>query len=800
MGLVRVEYLKSQRPIYRKGIFSIPQYIYIPFTISSLFNSLPFTLYFYFNLIFYFVSHLHPFLSLPSLSTMLDGTEFSPEVRARLKTYPIVVDKSVSDKSSTFGPPIKVSVPRKGSLQAVPLPGSKTAGFSAVYRNVHCPDRLISSTHPNVSTVVEAFEACANANKSRECMGERQFNVKTRKWGHFVYETYEKVAANRAALGKGLADVVKEVTGIDSQDTPYCVGLYGPNCVNWLLSDLACQTQSLPSVCLYDTLGPESTEYIVSLTEMPVIVASVAHIPFVLSIKHKLPLLKVIISMNELESPDVYERPGQSKKDVLLAWAKKSDVNLYSFSEIVNRGYASSRPLKLPSAQDVITINFTSGTTGHPKGVIITHANILAGIALAQFQPMFDVAGSNGFLSFLPLAHIYERLTIHSTLCSGIRIGFFHGEVTELLDDIMAYHPTIVAGVPRVWNRIAGAIRASTIEAPGVAGALSRKAFDSKIQKLRSTGDYKHAFWDRLWTNKIRNKLGFDKAQSFVTGSAPMGKENMELIKVALGVEFVQGYGLTETMGGISVNIPNDVSAGSVGPVSVTCEVKLHDLPDYNYSSEDKPFPRGEILIRGPQIFMGYYKNEEATKGSIDEDGWFSSGDVGMIDDQGRLYVIDRVKNFFKLAQGEYVGPERIEALYQSSTSLLAQVFIEGNSLETYLVAVVGVNPDTYVSFLNHRFREHVLPTDLDKIQSTFGRKEVRDAFVQELNKQAKHAQLKGYEKIKNVTLALEPFSVENGTMTPTLKVKRADAARMYSAQIQAMYKEGPVPEAKSRI
>lgn len=734
------------------------------------------------------------------MSATLNGTQFPPEVAARLRTYPIATDPSVNANTPLITDPVTVKPYKIGKPQAVPVPGSKVDGFSEVYRNAHCPDRLVTTVHPKITTVVEAFDACVSEYKNEKALGERVFDGKTKTWSKiYQYETYGTIAKRRLDIGKGISKVVQDVTGFDSRQTPYCLGLYGPNCSNWILTDLAAQTQSIPTVCLYDTLGPDSTRYIMTLTEMPAIVCSVAHIPFVLNIKDELPNLKVIIAMNPINNPDIVDKPGQSKKDVLTAWAKKSGVELFEFTEVEKIGRESGRGLHLPGPDTVLTINFTSGTTGNPKGVVISQANVLAGTIVARSQSTFNHRGSSGFLSFLPLAHIYERLTIHSVLTSGIPIGFFHGDVAELLDDIATYHPTIVAGVPRIWNRIAGAIRASTIEAPGIAGALSRKAYTTKLARLHETGDYHHPIWDRLWSNKIRTKTGFDQAKTFVTGSAPMARENIELIKVALGVEFVQGYGLTETMGGISVCSPGDNTAGSVGPVAITTEVKLRDLPTMNYSSSDKPFPRGEIMIRGPQVFMGYYKNEEATKGSIDEDGWFSSGDVGMIDDLGRLYVIDRVKNFFKLAQGEYVGPERIEALYQSSSGLVAQIFVEGNSLETYLVGIVGVNPEAYVQFLSHNFKMHIKPTDLEAIKKTFSRKDIRDAFLLELNAHAKDAQLKGYEKIKNVTLAIEPFSVENGTLTPTLKVKRPDAARLFKADVDAMYKEGPV-EVKSKL
>lgn len=687
-------------------------------------------------------------------------------------------------------PPIRVGKP-----QAVPVPGSKREGFSEIYRNVNSVDQLITTYHPTISTVAQAFETTVSEYPKKECWGEREYDPATQTWGKYVYQTYEEVGRRRANFGKGLADLVQDVTGLDSRAKPYCVALYGPNTAGWLLADIACQSQSLPTVCLYDTLGPESTEYIINLTEVPVVVASIPHISTLLKSKDRYPHLKVIVAITPMQELKFQDRPGHNNRDTLLAWAKSAGVTLKFMPEVEALGEKSARGLNLPSPQDTLTINFTSGTTGNPKGVVISHANVVAALVTSRQATKLMSGNSTGYISFLPLAHIYERINIQSMLAYHIRIGFFHGDVTGLLDDFAAYRPTIVAGVPRVWNRIAAALRAQTIEAPGIAGALSRKAYESKLARLHQTGINTHPIWDRLWSNKIRAKTGFDNAAIFITGSAPMASENIDFLKCALAVDFVQGYGLTETMGGISVCNPGDNKAGSVGPVNLCTEVCLRDLPDYNYLSSDKPNPRGEVMIRGPQVFMGYYKNEEATEKSITKDGWFHTGDVGMIDSEGRLYIIDRVKNFFKLAQGEYVGPERIESLYQSSSSLIGQIFVEGNSLETYLVAVIGVSPDTYAAFLNTHFKYNVQITDVGKMQESFSRDDVRHKFLKEVGKHASKVQLKGYEKIKNLVLKLEPFSVENGTMTPTLKVKRNEAAKLFKSDIDAMYAEGPIAD-----
>ena len=217
------------------------------------------------------------------MSATLNGTQFPPEVAARLRTYPIATDPSVNANTPLITDPVTVKPYKIGKPQAVPVPGSKVDGFSEVYRNAHCPDRLVTTVHPKITTVVEAFDACVSEYKNEKALGERVFDGKTKTWSKvYQYETYGTIAKRRLDIGKGISKVVQDVTGFDSRQTPYCLGVYGPNCSNWILTDLAAQTESIPTVCLYDTLGPDSTRYIMTLTEMPAIVCSVAHIPFVL--------------------------------------------------------------------------------------------------------------------------------------------------------------------------------------------------------------------------------------------------------------------------------------------------------------------------------------------------------------------------------------------------------------------------------------------------------------------------------------------------------------------------------------
>lgn len=731
---------------------------------------------------------------------VLAGSSFKDEIQSRIKNFDIVVDKSISSDSDHFvGTINNLEIPKNGK-QAVPIPGSQEPGYSAVYRNSHCPDRLISSPHPNISTFTQLFDVAVAHGPNMPCLGQRHYDVATKKWGPYEFQTYAEVNERAKNTAAGIVNIVEEKTGLEPHSQQYTVGLYGPNTRNWSVTDIACSMAALTSVPLYDTLGPESTEYIVNLTEMPIVFASLAHVSLILSNKEKLPSIKAVVSLDEFSHFDGFEKAGHSKRDLLTKWGQSVGVAVYSMSDVENIGKQKPRKQRVLVPEDIQTLCFTSGTTGNPKGVIITASAVCAAVCVAKYHPAFeDVNGQLSYLSFLPLAHIYERVNVYSLFSSCKRIGFLHGDVKGLFEDIAELKPTLLAGVPRIWNVLAASIKSSTIEGSGVLGMVSRKAFAAKSAKLRETGDYNDLFWDSVWTNKIKRKVGFEKTYNIISGSAPLAAENIELLKCALGLDCLQGYGLTESSSGVCFTMSHDTDFGSVGPIHPTTELRLRELPAMGYTAEDKPYPRGEVMLRGPHMFKGYFKNEAETEKAIDKDGWFHTGDVGMVDGCGRLFIIDRVKNMFKLAQGEYVGPERIEAIYQSSSSLIEQIFVDGNSLHVYLVGIIGIMPEAYSAWLQHKFHKHIRPTNIVKLTETFKDKKIRKALNEKLNRDARKEGLKGFETIKNLTLFIKPMSTENGILTPTLKLKRSEARKHFKDTVNAMYEEGPIVDGTTK-
>jgi long-chain acyl-CoA synthetase len=487
-------------------------------------------------------------------------------------------------------------------------------------------------------------------------------------------------------------------------------------------------------------------------------------VPALLSLAPKCPALKLIISMDPL---DADEAPGFSKKALLSQWAQEKGVLVYSMAEVEAIGQANPRPMVPPTRDNYITINYTSGTTGNPKGVLLTHGNCIAAASCAMTNSLHPLP-TDVLLSYLPLAHIYARVAENYALWGGSAIGYFHGSILEVGDDLKVLRPTTFISVPRLYNRFYNGIKEATIEQPGVKGALSRHVLSKKLEQIRAGGSNKHAFYDRIWAKKIQAALGLDRCRAMVSGSAPIAKDVLQTLRAVFSNDFIEGYGLTETYAVALGQTQQDNSAGNCGPPTISIECKLRDVPEMGYLSTDKPVSRGELLVRGPNVFAGYYKNPEQTAAVIDEEGWFATGDVCSVDELGRFAIIDRVKNLLKLAQGEYVSPEKIENIYIANLPIIGHGLVHGDSLQTYLVAIIGVDRDQFSTFASNVLKRNVSPTDDKAILEACAHKAVKRAVLKAMDAVAKKAKLAGFERVKNVHLCIEPFTIDNDLLTPT--------------------------------
>lgn len=684
---------------------------------------------------------------------------------------------------------------------AVELPNSREEGYSGIYRNGGAVEELKTFPHPSLTTLYELFEHAIGNFPNKDSLGTRS-KLPDGGVGPYVFETYIETKQKRDDLGSGIFFILnnnpfrlnipahnKIKYDPRASESPFVLSIFSANRAEWVITDCACVAYSITSTALYDSLGSESTEYILNLTESPIVVASKDKIEMLINTKKKYPqklqALIALVSMDPFSEQDQY----------LVDLGRSNQIAVYDFKQVQELGKINRLPLIKPTPETVYTISFTSGTTGaHPKGVVLTNKNAVASITFcSSIQASLE---NPTMYSFLPLAHIYERMSLQFALFRGSQIGFPQSaSPLTLLDDVKALRPHFLALVPRVFTKLEAGLKAQTInnfEKPILRNLFTR-AIDKKIE-LQSASDGSagtHIVYDRL-IDLLRKKIGFDRLIGVSTGSAPIAPETIKFLKASCNMGMSQGYGLTESFAGVCSSPKYEADPGSCGAIAVTTEMRLREIPAMNYYANDPEGPKGELMIRGPQIFTHYYKNPEETAKALDSEGWFATGDVARVDpkNSNRLYIIDRVKNFFKLAQGEYITPERIENLYLACFPALQQVYVHGDSLQTYLVAIIGLDETTAPILMNKLFRKNM--TDTDEILQFFENANNRKRLLEYMNKTV-IGKLSGFERIHNIKVAFNPLRLEDDIVTPTMKIKRPMAFKHFKDVLGALYEEGSI-------
>ncbi|XP_050221364.1 long chain acyl-CoA synthetase 7, peroxisomal [Mercurialis annua] len=643
---------------------------------------------------------------------------------------------------------------------SVVLPEKLHTGKWNVYRSARFPLKLVSRfpDHPQIATLYDLFAYAVETFGDYKYLGTRIKQDGT--IGEYTWMTYGVAGTAREAIGSGL-----RYHGIQKGA---CIGIFFVNRPEWLIVDHACAAYSYISVPLYDTLGPDAVKYVVNHANVQTIFCVPETLNTLLSFLAEIPSVRLVVVVG-------------AEDEQLPSLPSTFGVKLISYLKLLGEGRSNLHAFMPPKPEDAATICYTSGTTGTPKGVVLTHGNLIASVAGFSQGIIFNP--SDIYISYLPLAHIYERTNQIGLVYYGVAVGFYQGDNMKLMDDLAALRPTLFCSVPRLYNRIYDGIINAVKNSGILKERLFKAAYNSKKQAIMS-GRNPSPMWDKLVFNKIKGKLG-GRVRFMGSGASPLLPEIMDFLRVCFGCQVLEGYGMTETSCVISIMDQGDNLSGHVGSPNPACEIKLVDVPEMNYTSEDQPYPRGEICVRGPTIFQGYYNDAVQTREVLDDDGWLHTGDIGLWLPGGRLKIIDRKKNIFKLAQGEYIAPEKIESVY-AKCRFVSQCFIYGDSFNSMLVAVVAVDPDVLREWAVSQGIEY------DDLGQLCNDPRARAAVLAEMDEVGQEAQLRGFEFAKAVTLVPEQFTLENGLLTPTFKIKRARAKEYFAKAISNMYAETP--------
>ncbi|XP_065755863.1 long-chain-fatty-acid--CoA ligase 1 isoform X3 [Phocoena phocoena] len=565
------------------------------------------------------------------------------------------------------------------AMQSVQVAGSDGARRSVLLDS----DEPLVYFYDDVRTLYEGFQRGVQLSNNDPCLGSRKPDQP------YEWLSYKQVAemsecVGSALLHKGFKAAPDQFIGIFSQNRP-----------EWVIIEQGCFTYSMVIVPLYDTLGTEAITYIINKAELSLVFVDKPGKAILLleGVENKLtPSLKTIVLM------DSY---GSNLSDR----GKKCGVELISLKAMEDLGRANRRKPKPPAPEDVAIVCFTSGTTGNPKGALITHRNVVSDCS-----------------AFIKMTEIFAQA--NTTL--------------------------------KRW--------------------LLDFASRRKEAELRSGIIRNNSLWDKLIFHKIQSSLG-GKVRLMITGAAPVSATVLTFLRAALGCQFYEGYGQTECTAGCCLTVPGDWTAGHVGAPMPCNIIKLVDVEEMNYMAAKG---EGEVCVKGANVFQGYLKDPTNTAEALDKDGWLHTGDIGKWLPNGTLKIIDRKKHIFKLAQGEYIAPEKIENIYQRSEPV-AQVFVHGESLQAFLIAIVVPDIETLGPWARKRGFE-------GSFEELCRSKGVQKAVLEDMVILGKDAGLKPFEQVKGISLHPELFSVDNGLLTPTMKAKRPELRNYFRSQIDELY------------
>ncbi|KAG8134713.1 putative Long-chain-fatty-acid--CoA ligase 1-like protein [Naja naja] len=598
------------------------------------------------------------------------------------------------------------------AMQSVEIEGGEYARRSALLDN----DEPFVYYYDDVRTAYEIFQRGMQVSNNGPCLGVRKPNQP------YEWISYKEVAEKAECVGSALLN-----RGLKPSSDQF-IGLFSQNRPEWVIIEQGCYTYSMVLVPLYDTLGADAITFIVNKADITVVFCDKSEKAELLldsTEKGEIPSLKTIVIM------DPFDRD-------LVARGKKCGVDIISMKEIEASGRAHKHKPVLPQTEDLAVICFTSGTTGCPKGALITHRNIVSNMSafVKATETGYKTSPSDTHISFLPLAHMFERIVQCVILCHGARIGFFQGDIRLLMDDLKTLQPTVFPVVPRLLNRMFDKIfqQANTSFKRWMLDFASKR----KEAELRSGIIRNNSLWDKMIFHKVQANLG-GKVKLMITGAAPVSANVLTFLRAALGCQFYEGYGQTECTAGCSLTIPGDWTAAKL-------EVQFHQK-------------KVLMCIASPR-----------------------SAQTDVIEDtlNGTLKIIDRKKHIFKLAQGEYIAPEKIENVYIRSEPV-AQVFVHGESLQAFLIGIVVPDPDTLVTWA----KKKGLGGSYEELCKN---KDLKKYILEDMLKTGKEFGLKSFEQIKGIALHSEMFSIENGLLTPTLKAKRPELRKYFSSQIEELY------------
>jgi len=684
---------------------------------------------------------------------------------------------------------------KKTPLRSVPVGSDQFHRVHASFKG-----NLCSSVPGGQKTLYEISKSAFDKFASQNCMATREYlGMKTvkppvKEFGETQYKTYEEVGREvrkfGAALKKaGLVAAPKTAT-LDAITTPCSLAIFENTSAEWMIAAQGAFSQSIVVTTIYATLGMDAVVDAIQDGVVSAIVCNKTNVANIVGRMKEIPTIKTII----------YTSDAVAKSDVIEIPAAPRGVNIVSFEDFVASGDTVAFPPTPPTPKTMAVLMYTSGSTGKPKGVVITHEQIVA--AIGSGLHMLGMRPGDVYLGYLPLAHIMELMAEFCAIGIGVLICYADPKTLTTkgaypIGALEQYSPTLMAGVPKIWDVIKKGVEAKVAASSPIKRFLVGTAFQARTFAIN------HGFDTPLFKALVFKKFSAvvgGKLRMALSGGGPCNSEVQTFIRTCFGCPMFQGYGLTETCAGLTIQDMYDLRPGIAGMPIPSVEVKLRSVPDINdkagvpYLNTDtrdvdgnKVFGRGEVLVKGNSVSLGYYRMPDKTKEVFGADGFFSTGDIGQFMEDGSIRIVDRVKNLVKLKGGEYIAIENMEMTYGNSSfvdAISGGICCYGDGDMDRPVALMQLNEVVAMNWA----KENGVSGDFETVRKS---KELNAAVLNDMHNEGKKGGLSRLEKLVAVTFLSEPWTPENGCLTAANKLQRRAVVEMFKDEFEAVKAKG---------
>ncbi|EMC93463.1 hypothetical protein BAUCODRAFT_241156 [Baudoinia panamericana UAMH 10762] len=686
----------------------------------------------------------------------------------------------------------------------VEVPGAKKVeGETVTRRNHRTVNELKNTPDPDTKTLYDILRRSSQKYGNAKALGKRKLikmheetkKVKKtidgkeqevdKKWTYFELSPYEymsfveyeqlalKVGCGFRALGMQTLDRVH----IFAATHPY-----------WLAVAHGAGSQNMPIVTAYDTLGEEGLKHSLLQTNAKAIFLDPHLLTKLITPMQEAKDIQYVV-YNDDDAATSKMEPEKVQANIKKLTDAHPHLKVVSFSELIKMGEEKPVEPTPPKPEDLCCIMYTSGSTGAPKGVLLTHRNVVASIAGVDTIVGQYLGPGDGLLTYLPLAHILEYVFETACLYWGGTMGYGNpktisdASMRNCRGDIAEFKPTILIGVPAVWETVKKGIMARVSKQSALAqrlfwGAMHTKGFLMQNSSYLPLSGFGTSVLDSVVFKKISEATG-GRLRICMNGGGPIAKETQRFISMCIA-PMISGYGLTETAAMGAIMDPLAWSDSVLGEIPGSAEVKLVDFPDAGYYSTNNP-AQGEIWIRGASIAKGYLNLEKETKESFTEDGWFKTGDIGEFNAAGELRIIDRKKNLVKMAHGEYIALEKLESVYRSCP-VVGNICVYAQQDKNKPIAIVVPNE----AALKHLAEQNnIQGHGLEELCSN---EKMNQAVLKEMQSVGKNGGLTGIEMIDGVVLSDEEWTPQNGLVTSAQKLNRKGLVEKYKKEIEKAY------------